>query len=151
MARKTRPGLWVRIHDAIYDDDKVLALIEDNPTTGLEAAAVFAFGIAWSKRNRKDGHIPKGALSRIHGKPKHATALVRVGLWQQSADGGWNIPAFNQWQDSSEEIDRARQSRAAAGRKSMCQRWHDQPCSKPECEQPTDNVWTLPLPAEEAW
>lgn len=149
MSRKKRPGTWVRIHDAIYDDDKVLALIEDD-VCGLEAVAVFAFGIAWSKRNRKDGYIPRGALSRIHGKPKHASALVKVGLWQQSADGGWTIPAFDMWQDLSDDIERARAARATATRKAMCKRWHDQPCKRDECRD-EGNVWALPLAAEESW
>lgn len=135
---KQRPGTWVRLSDTIGDDDKVLALLDERG--GLEAAAVYMFALAWSGRHGRDGILPRGVLPRIHATKRHADLLVRHGLWERGQDGGWLIPRWDTWQDTTAERAASRVAKAEAGAKRACQRWHQQPCQT--CN-PVENVVQL--------
>lgn len=134
---KRRPGLWVRIHDRIWQDDRVLELAMRGDK-GLAAIGVFVMSVAWSHHDRRDGDLPRGCLPLIHAKKQHADLLVSVGLWE-STKTGWCIPRYAEWQDTAEEIEESRARKATAGHRRACLRWHDQPCADPACK-PAQNV-----------
>jgi len=126
------PGNWVRIHDQIWQDERVLDLAMRGDK-GISAVAVFVMGIAWTRHKRLDGRIPAGALPMIHGRKHHAEMLVAAGLWQPEGGGGWTIPKYTTWNETGDQIEAAKAAKVAAGRKSACRRNHSQPCSRPDC------------------
>jgi len=134
--RRTFPGLWVRIHDRIWQDEDVLELATRGDR-GLAAVSVFVMSVAWSHHAKRDGDLPKGCLALIHGKKHHADLLVEVGLWEATKTG-WRIPKYDTWQDTVEQIEKSKAAKVAAGKKRACERWHTQPCTDPECR--TDDV-----------
>lgn len=137
MAKKT-PGLWVRIHDRIWQDERVLELAMRGDR-GMAAVAVFVMSVAWSHHDRRDGDLPRGCLPLIHGRKVHADLLVEVGLWE-STKTGWRIPRYDEWQDSQAEIEVKKQAKKKAGQASNCARNHPQPCTDPTCPTAADNV-----------
>jgi len=142
MARKkTTPGLWVRIHDQIWQDDRVLDLAVRGER-GLAAVSVFVMSIAWSHHARRDGDLPRGCLALIHGQKRHADLLVEVGLWE-ATQTGWRITRYTEWQDTAEEIGAAKDAKRRAGLASACKKNHPQPCRNPECPAVTDNVLSI--------
>lgn len=134
---KTTPGLWVRIHDRIWQDERVLELAMRNDK-GLAATAVFVMSVAWSHHARQDGNLPRGVLALIHGRKSHADMLVEVGLWETTKTG-WRIPKYADWQDTTDEVAASQAAKSAAGHKRACLRWHTQPCPDPAC-RPSSNV-----------
>lgn len=147
MARKKNtPGLWVRIHDRIWQDDRVLDLAMRGEK-GLAAIGVFVMSVAWAHHARRDGELPRGCLALIHGKKHHADLLVSVGLWE-STKTGWSIPKYTEWQDTVEEIEAAKQAQSKGGKAGACQRWHRQPCGLPQCQTDPGNV--IPITSEDA-
>lgn len=138
MAAKKRPGLWVRVHDRIWQDDRVLDLAQ-RKDSGVAAVAVFVMSVAWSHHDRRDGDLPRGILPLIHGTKKHADMLVEVGLWE-STTTGWRIPKYAEWQDTSEEIEAHKAKKSKAGKASYCARNHAQPCTDPDCPVGVSNV-----------
>lgn len=141
MAAKKRPGLWVRVHDRIWQDDRVLDLAMRGDR-GVAAVGVFVMSVAWSHHARTDGELPRGCLALIHGRKQHADALVEVGLWEATKTG-WRIPRYEDWQDTSAEIDANVAAKSAAGRKSACLRYHVQPCRERDCPTGRNNVFTI--------
>ena len=135
---RSRPGLWVRIHDRIWQDERVLDLAMRGDK-GLAAVAVFVMSVAWTHHAKRDGEVPRGALVLIHGRAHHADLLVKSGLWEATKDG-WRIPKYEVWQDTAAEIEESRQAKAAAGHRRACLRWHSQPCTDPGCRAGRSNV-----------
>lgn len=140
-ARKKRPGLWVRIHDQIWQDERVLELATRGEK-GLAAVSVFVMSVAWSHHAKRDGDLPRGCLALVHGKKHHADLLVEVGLWE-STKAGWAIPKYTEWQDTADEIEENKAAKVAAGKKSACIKNHDQPCTDPDCAVGAGNVIQL--------
>lgn len=135
---KKRPGLWVRVHDRIWQDERVLALA-DGGERGVAAVAVFVMSVAWSHHDRRDGDLPRGILPLIHGKKHHADLLVKAGLWE-TTQSGWRIPRYAEWQDTREEIAANQEAKRKAGLTSSCVKNHVQPCTDSECPIGADNV-----------
>lgn len=131
---KKTPGLWVRVHDRIWQDERVLDLAMRGDR-GLAAVSVFVMSVAWSHHDRRDGDLPRGCLPLIHGKKHHADLLVEVGLWE-STKAGWRIPRYAEWQDTVAEIEASKADKARAGHRRACLRWHQQPCTSPDCDPP---------------
>ena len=143
---KQTPGLWVRIHDRIWQDDRVLDLAMRGDR-GVAAVGVFVMSVAWAHHSRRDGDLPRGCLPLIHGKKHHADLLVSVGLWE-STKTGWRIPRYDDWQDTVEEIEATKRAQSTGGKVGACSRWHPQPCNLPECHAAPQNV--IPITPEEA-
>ena len=139
---KTTPGLWVRIHDRIWQDKRVLELAM-RKDRGLAAISVFVMSVAWTHHARRDGDLPRGCLPLIHGTKHHADLLVEVGLWE-STKTGWRIPRYADWQDTADEIEATKSAQSKGGKTGACLRWHPQPCSRPKCTADPRNVVHLP-------
>lgn len=102
---------WVRMDSSWYENDKFAALLEDR-----KIAAVVAYwaGLAWSGGNGKGGFVPRLSLYTIRATAKIAADLVDVGLWVP-VEGGWMIHDYDEYQLTSDEIEKRRQrARAAA-------------------------------------
>lgn len=138
---RRRPGLWVRIHDRIWQDERVLDLAMRGDK-GLAAVSVFVMSVAWSHHAQRDGDLPRGCLPLVHGKKTHAALLVEVGLWETTKTG-WTIPKYGQWQDTTTEIEQSKAAKVAGGKKRACTRWHTQPCARPGCQTGAGNVVQL--------
>lgn len=145
MTPRKRPGLWVRIHDRIWQDERVLDLAMRGDK-GIAAVGVFVMSVAWSHHARRDGDLPRGVLPLIHGKKAHADALVEAGLWESTKDG-WTIPKYEAWQDTQDEIEASKAKQSKGGKTGSCRRWHPQPCAKPECHE-VENV--IPITQKES-
>jgi len=95
---------WGRIDDGFYDHPKLDALGRDR----LPCIGLYVLALSWSNRYLTDGDIPPDRVRRLGGTKALAERLVRVGLWDQLADG-YRIHDFLDYNDSAEEV---RQRRA---------------------------------------
>lgn len=79
---------WARLEGDYYHDPKIRR-------AGSEAELLYVRSIAWCARNLTDGVIPRqdfGSCSAgLRQGSRARLALVRVGLWEELADG-WRIP-----------------------------------------------------------
>jgi hypothetical protein len=147
MARKQTPGEWCRSPVLLNEMDATLALIGMDKRRGLECVAVHQMATGWAKKRGTDGTLTAGVLPMIHALPIHATLLVRAGLWEERAGGGWRLLDYPIWQETAAEVDQARAKKAANGALGLCKRWHPQPCTVPNCTARPSNV--VPLQLEE--
>jgi hypothetical protein len=104
---------WVRLDDGFMRHPKAQA-------AGLQGRALFISGLCWCAANLTDGRIPKAMLPLLAFeagvKPAAAATLVKVGLWDEDADGY----AVHDWLDynrSRDVITDVRASRSEAGRR----------------------------------
>lgn len=107
---------WVRLDTGFPDHPKILALIGAKKP---RAALLYVFGLAYSGRHELDGFIPAAALPFIHGTKSEALALCDVGLWH-ARQGGYEINDWQEYQPSSEETARKKES----ARQAALKRWH---------------------------
>jgi hypothetical protein len=65
----------------------------------------------------RDGYVPRDMLGQIAGGDKNALKLaeilVRVGLWEDDARGGWQIHDFLEYNTSAEQNKEKRDAEAA--------------------------------------
>lgn len=103
-------GLFVRIDAEYTSDDEFIE-------AGAMAELLFIRGCCFCKRKRLDGVISRAQLAtvaaRIPSPLKHADTLVRVGLWERTADG-WFIPSWLKWNKSAAQIDEDKEIRRRA-------------------------------------
>lgn len=119
---------WVRLDSNIASHDKILALIDANPTAlAYRAAFSFVCSIGYSGGHGTDGLIPFSALNYIHGNRKTAEATVEVGLWTPDA-GGWRLGNFAVRQQTAAVTESTRAAQSLGARKANCHRWHDEGC-----------------------
>lgn len=89
-------GLWAKIAVDYADDPKIVRV-------GAEAELLFVRSICWCKK-QNTGFIPDVLLPRIgmglDNLSVLADRLVEQELWQ-SADQGWIIPKFDEWQTTN--------------------------------------------------
>jgi hypothetical protein len=71
--------------------------------------------------------IRRAVLPHVHGRKVDADRLVKVGLLDEHPDG-YVVHGFADYQQTSQVSDAIRASRAAAGRKGQCVRWHGKGC-----------------------
>ncbi|SNR32805.1 hypothetical protein [Blastococcus mobilis] len=116
---------WIRFDTDLPDNPKVLALIARRG--GQAAAFVYCCGLAYSGRHGTDGFIPAAALPRVHGRRADATALVAVGLWDET-DDGWFIHGWDEYQQASSTSEVIRGKKREASRKGNCVRHHGESC-----------------------
>lgn len=117
---------WVRLDSNIASHDKTLAAL--GMRGGKGSLAVYMFALAWSGGHSTDGHIPAAALPMLHGTPADAATLVRVGLWDECPEGGWNIHNYAQRQELALVTEVKRRSQRLAALRTNCQRWHGPEC-----------------------
>lgn len=101
---------WIRLDTAMPDNPKILDLLQERD--GHRAAFVWVCCLAYAGKHGTDGFIPRSAAPFVHGKPADFARLVAVGALEQDA-GGWQIHAWGEFQETSDET-RARSERAKA-------------------------------------
>lgn len=106
---------WVRLETALPTNPKTLALVEDG---AFRAFTAYICGLSYCGAQGTAGFIPHSALPFLHARKTEANKLVEVGLWVECA-GGWDVNGWNDFQPSSEEIER-RRDRA---KKAAAHRW----------------------------
>ena len=90
---------------AMIEDPRLLTLSRGSRLLHLEA-------LVWSKAHLTDGFIPAGAINRLTDEPdssKAARELVKVGLWNLTAEG-WTIVGFTDTQMSAQRVREKRQA-----------------------------------------
>ena len=95
---------WARLDDMLPVHPKVRALTDS-------AFRLYISAICWSNCNQTDGHIPSGQLrfvSDVHRPRTRADQLVQAGLWE-TADDGWRIHDYLEYQPSAEKVKRERE------------------------------------------
>lgn len=136
------PLPWVRLDTSMPDHPKVIDLC-DRGDAGMAAAFVWVCSLAYSGKHATDGFIPRGVLSRLNGRVKHADLLVAHRLWDDLLPKGWQIHGWEEYQlltttaDLLQEAGRrggaARaasmtpEERSEAARKAARTRWDAQP------------------------
>lgn len=117
---------WYRRDVGWYSHPKILELL--TMRDGFRAAVVWDASIAFATRFGTDGVILPSVLPSIHGRRSDAARLVKVGLWDERPEGGWCVHDFADYQQITQVTEQIRSSRATAGRKGMCLRWHGPEC-----------------------
>jgi len=114
---------WARIDDGFDDHPKVLELLEEDQ--GAAAVGLWTLCLTYAHRTTRKagktpGAIPPGLPRRYLGPGGRELALllVKVGLWDEAADG-WLIHDFADYLPSEE----TRAARAEAGRRGAAKRW----------------------------
>jgi len=115
---------WGRIDDRFDDHQKVIDLLEYEQ--GASAVGLWTLCFTWAHRNtRKPGKTPgliPASLPRRYVGPiarELAGMLVKVGLWEDRGEHGWQFHDFDQYLPT----EHTREARAEAGRKGAEKRW----------------------------
>lgn len=104
---------WVRLDTSMPDNPKLLDLMRERD--GQRSAFVWICCIAYSGKHGTDGFIPRNAAPFVHGKRADFTRLCTAGLLNEVA-GGWEIPGWGEFQESSDETRKRRERAQAAAR-----------------------------------
>lgn len=94
---------WGRIDDSLYDHPK----LNDLGRYRLPCIGLWTVAISWSNRYLTDGHVPTAQVKRLGGTRLLAEMLVRVGLWDQVADG-YRVHDYLQFNQSRQEVENGR-------------------------------------------
>lgn len=106
------PLPWVRLDTAFPFNHKILAMVAEKD--GHRAAFVYVCGLSMCGSQGTDGFISRESLAFIHGRQADADRLVNHALWIPQP-GGWIIPDWAQFQQSSEETQlRSKRARSLA-------------------------------------
>ena len=100
---------WFRVDDRFAMHPKAVA-------AGNTALGLWVRAGSWCAQLLTDGHVPRGMLPALSGRPRDAQALVDAGLWVVTADG-WSFHDWDTFQPSRANVEALRESRAQAGRK----------------------------------
>lgn len=122
----------MKLSDGFYDHEKF---------DGLDLAAIglWAVGLAFANRNRTDGVVRTGFVSRVATK-KQVAALLDAGLWVE-CDDGYRIHNYLKHQNSAEDIEALSSVRKEMGKRGGTKRAANakqiasKPPSKPQAEE----------------
>jgi hypothetical protein len=115
---------WVRLDTGFPSNPKVLHLTSARKH---RAVAVYVFSLAYAGGHGTDGFIPTAALPFIHGNEKDAEALVNATLWHPCM-GGWQINGWAEYQPSTKEHEKRKESLRRSSAKANCIRHHGKDC-----------------------
>lgn len=91
---------WVRVDDAIFTDEAVMA-------AGPDGRLLFIAGLCHASRNLTDGRIDKRAVpsiaSLVTADPAAAGLLVQLGLWVDEEEG-FRAPRYLEYNPSREQV-----------------------------------------------
>jgi hypothetical protein len=106
---------WIRLDTSMPDNPKILGLLDERD--GHRAAFVWLCCLTYSGKHGTDGFIPKNAMPFVHGRSTDFARLVSVSALNV-VPGGWEIPGWSEFQESSEasQARREKAMRAAAVR-----------------------------------
>lgn len=108
---------WIRLDTTMFDNLKVLTLMEDKQ---YRALVTHFQAMTYSGRAAMAGYLPKIAVTRvIRAVTTDVEALVAVGLWSPSP-GGWQINGWDEYQVSDE----AAVKRSEKAQKAARTRWN---------------------------
>ncbi len=103
---------WVKLDDQARQHRKLLA-------AGPIGAWLWACSLMYcNSQKAKDGFIPEAAVPVLYPIPgwrREAIRLVSVGLWER-VEGGYIVHDYHEYQPKSEEAERQREQKSAAGR-----------------------------------
>lgn len=102
---------WIRLEDNFDEHRKIIGLSDG-------AFRLWIRATAYGARQLTDGFIPRAAAKGMRPLDwsRCARQLIRSGLWE-TADGGYRIHDYHQYQPTREEVLETRRQRAEAGRK----------------------------------
>lgn len=108
--------MWVKLDDAMLDDEDVVA-------AGADGFALHAAALLYCGRNLTDGFVPYGKVALLLDvapfRAKLAEIrdrLVGVGLWRDDPErGGYWLRSYLKYNPSREQVAALRSKRAAAG------------------------------------
>jgi membrane-associated PAP2 superfamily phosphatase len=122
---------WVRLDSHIGTNLKIARLLERR--NGHRAFTLYVCALGWSGGHGTDGRVYREALAYVHGTETLAALLVELGLWDPVSDGVWSIHDYSERQELAQVTELKRASASRGGRLGNCRRWHEQPCTRPEC------------------
>jgi hypothetical protein len=107
------PLPWIRLDTSMPDNPKILGLLEERD--GHRAAFVWVCCLTYCGKHGTDGFIPQNAAPFVHGRRADFARLVAVNALEV-VPGGWIVPGWAEFQESSEasQMRRERAQRAAA-------------------------------------
>jgi hypothetical protein len=102
---------YAPVSDGLYSHHKVQLLGRDQ-----DALTLWLLALTWSTQHTSDGKVPLLVTRTLCGRRANrwATALCRVGLWEE-IEGGFQFHDFLDWQKSRQEIDEIRNKKRYAG------------------------------------
>jgi hypothetical protein len=100
---------WFKVDDGLHSHRKAVR-------AGVPAMGLWVLAGSWSSDQLSDGWVPRYIAARLDPGHflKHATALVKAGLWipdQHDGEDGW---WFHQWEDHQPSAKTVREQREAA-------------------------------------
>ncbi|MDD4986778.1 MAG: hypothetical protein PHQ43_13580, partial [Dehalococcoidales bacterium] len=104
---------WARIDDDLITNPKIMSV-------GAEAKLLYMFSIIHCSKNLTDGFVTEKVgpvLARYAGITDYPTArdeLLDIGLWE-TAEGGYNVHDYLEYNYSRDEVQALREERAKAG------------------------------------
>lgn len=114
---------WLKVDDNFMSHPKVLALGRG----ASDAITLWLTGAVYASAHLTDGFVPYGVLRlaplSAAAASRAAEALVRVGLWEESA-GGWAIHDYLDYNPPKAKVEAARAVRQARAQAGAEARWH---------------------------
>lgn len=92
---------WFRVDDTLAAHPKAR-------DAGLAAMGLWAVSGAYASQYLTEGFVPAWYVESWPSGKRHATALVRAGLWT-TADGGWRFHQWDERQPTKEQVEADRQ------------------------------------------
>lgn len=119
---------WVRLDANIAGHDKILALLDETPSSlAYQSAFSYVCSLGYCGGHSTDGLVPFTALPFIHGNKRTAELLVKHFLWAPDPLG-WKVPRWAERQPSEAVTRSVQNARRAAASKGNCVRWHGADC-----------------------
>lgn len=144
---------WVRIDEHFADHPKVVQ-------AGPEGMALYVAGLCYCNRFQTDGIIPPSKARTLLDLPDVDTTikrLVTASLWEEQADGRFQVHDYLEYQPSKEEVAEERRKRQAAGKAGGLAKARASAKAKPVAKtypgsvpDPGSETASKPEPAEEA-
>ena len=116
---------WVRLDSNIASHDKILGLLEERD--GVKAAWMYVCALGHCGGHDTDGLVSFQSLPFVHGTRRLAELLVKHGLFRPHPKG-WEIPNWDERQQSSGTTQAIRDAQSAGAKKANCVRWHGPDC-----------------------
>lgn len=129
---------FAALDDQFHSNPKIIA-------AGLDGAGLYARALSYCADYLTDGFVPGPWARSVAGRQRRAIdRLVNAGLWV-TADGGFRVPDYLDYNPSKADIVKRREERAKAGRKGARKRWsgskgHGKSHSKSDGEQHGEQI-----------
>ncbi len=108
--------VWFKVDDKLAVHPKTM--LAGNAAMGLWVRAG-----SWCAAHSTDGKVPTSMLVALGGRPAHADALVKAGLWATEPDG-WRFHDWLDWQPSAHDVGLGEDAMRQGATKGNHLRWH---------------------------